>query len=106
VVVRDADNKNPGVSLPASLFLVRSARSYTPRAARDCLRKLDPIVMSANAAAPAAAAETVKSKKKGKQNDGINNRLQIVMRYVFRTTSLPATGHYGRFDASLVELAR
>jgi hypothetical protein len=36
--------------------------------------------MSANAAAPAAAAEAPKSKKKGKQNDGINNRLQIVMR--------------------------
>ena len=36
--------------------------------------------MSANAAAPAAAPEVPKSKKKGKQNDGINNRLQIVMR--------------------------
>ena len=36
--------------------------------------------MSANAAAPAAAAEAPKSKKKGKQNDSINNRLQIVMR--------------------------
>ena len=36
--------------------------------------------MSANAAAPAAAAEAPKSKKKGKQGDGINNRLQIVMR--------------------------
>lgn len=58
--------------------------------------------MSANAAAPAAAAEAPKSKKKGKQNDGINNRLQIVMRCarvpLFPATRPPATAHGDRIE--------
>ena len=59
--------------------------------------------MSANAAAPAAAAEAPKSKKKGKQNDGINNRLQIVMRCArvplfSGDPPPPATAHGDRID--------
>ena len=60
--------------------------------------------MSANAAATAAAAEAPKSKKKGKQNDGINNRLQIVMRCARvplfpAPRKPPATARGGRIDA-------